>query len=89
MAGAQKPETVSTRRQRIAEFAQQNKQMAFTSLNHHLTLSLLLEALGGAASPSWAEASSGNSARTRTAAPATQRNRRGGRSRVSMVIGNS
>ena len=44
MAGASEPETVSTRRQRIAELARQDKQMAFTSLNHHLNLSWLLEA---------------------------------------------
>jgi len=44
MAGAQEPQTVSTRRQRIAQLAQQDKQMAFTSLNHHLNLSWLLEA---------------------------------------------
>jgi group II intron reverse transcriptase/maturase len=44
MAGASEPETVSTRQQRIAELARQNKQMAFTSLNHHLNLSWLLEA---------------------------------------------
>jgi len=45
MAGAQEPPTVSTRRQRIAELAQ-DKQRAFTSLNHHLDLSWLLEAFG-------------------------------------------
>ncbi len=44
MAGAQEPETVSTRRQRIAELARQDKQRGFTSLNHHLNLSWLLEA---------------------------------------------
>jgi group II intron reverse transcriptase/maturase len=44
MAGAQEPDTVSTRQQRIAQLAQQDKQMAFTSLNHHLNLSWLLEA---------------------------------------------
>jgi RNA-directed DNA polymerase len=44
MAGAQEPGTVSTRRQRIAELARQDKQRAFTSLNHHLNLSWLLEA---------------------------------------------
>jgi RNA-directed DNA polymerase len=44
MAGASKPDPVSTRRQRIAELATQAPQMAFTSLNHHLDLSWLLEA---------------------------------------------
>jgi len=44
MAGASKPETVSTRQERIAELARQSKQMAFTSLNHHLSLGWLLEA---------------------------------------------
>jgi group II intron reverse transcriptase/maturase len=44
MAGASEPETVSTRRQRIAELAKQAPQRAFTSLNHHLRLSWMLEA---------------------------------------------
>jgi RNA-directed DNA polymerase len=44
MAGASEPGTVSTRQQRIAELAQQNKQMGFTSLNHHLSQSWLLQA---------------------------------------------
>jgi RNA-directed DNA polymerase len=44
MAGASEPGTVSTRQQRIAELAKQNKQMGFTSLNHHLSQSWLLEA---------------------------------------------
>lgn len=43
-AGALEPGTVSTRQQRIAEFAKQSKQMGFTSLNHHLNQSWLLEA---------------------------------------------
>jgi RNA-directed DNA polymerase len=47
MAGAQEPETVSTRQQRIAELARQDKQMAFTSLNHHLDRSWLLKAYWG------------------------------------------
>ena len=46
MAGASKPETVSTKRQRIAELARQCPQMGFTSLNHHLDLSWLAEAYG-------------------------------------------
>ena len=44
MAGASEPGTVSTRQQRIAELAKLNPQMGFTSLNHHLSLSWLLEA---------------------------------------------
>src|SRR5437762_12336309 len=44
MAGAQKPDPVSTKRQRIAELAKQSPQMGFTSLNHHLDLIWLVEA---------------------------------------------
>jgi RNA-directed DNA polymerase len=44
MAGASKPDTVSTRQQRIAELAKQAPQMGFTSLNHHLDLPWLAEA---------------------------------------------
>jgi group II intron reverse transcriptase/maturase len=44
MAGAQEPDPVSTRRQRIAELAKQSPQMGFTSLNHHLDLAWLVEA---------------------------------------------
>jgi RNA-directed DNA polymerase len=44
MAGASKPDPVSTRQQRIAELAKQAPPMAFTSLNHHLDLGWLLEA---------------------------------------------
>jgi group II intron reverse transcriptase/maturase len=44
MAGAQKPESVSTKQQRIAELAKQSPQMGFTSLNHHLDLFWLAEA---------------------------------------------
>jgi len=44
MAGAQKPDTVSTRQQRIAELARQSPPMGFTSLNHHLDLGWLREA---------------------------------------------
>jgi RNA-directed DNA polymerase len=44
MAGASKPDTVSTRQQRIAELAKQAPPMGFTSLNHHLDLPWLAEA---------------------------------------------
>jgi RNA-directed DNA polymerase len=44
MAGAQKPDPVSTRQQRIAERAAQAPSMGFTSLNHHLDLAWLAEA---------------------------------------------
>ena len=44
MAGASKPDPVFTRRQRIAELAQQSPQTGFTSLNHHLDLLWLVEA---------------------------------------------
>jgi len=44
MAGASKPDPVSTKQQRIAELAQQSPRMAFTSLNHHLDLAWLVEA---------------------------------------------
>jgi len=44
MAGAQKPETVSTKQQRIAQLAEQRPQEGFTSLNHHLDLAWLAEA---------------------------------------------
>ena len=44
MEGASKPEPVSTRQQRIAELAKLNPQMAFTSLNHHLSIGWMLEA---------------------------------------------
>ena len=44
MAGAQEPDGVSTKQQRIAELAKQSSQMGFTSLNHHLDLDWLLEA---------------------------------------------
>jgi RNA-directed DNA polymerase len=45
MAGAQKPGPVSTRQQRIAELAKLHPQMGFTSLNHHLDLPWMLQAL--------------------------------------------
>jgi RNA-directed DNA polymerase len=44
MAGALEPDPVSTKQQRIAELARQAPQMGFTSLNHHLDLSWLVEA---------------------------------------------
>jgi RNA-directed DNA polymerase len=44
MAGASEPDPVFTRRQRIAELAKQSPQMGFTSLNHHLDLTWLIEA---------------------------------------------
>jgi len=44
MAGASKPDSVSTKQQRIAELAQQAPPMGFTSLNHHLDLLWLVEA---------------------------------------------
>ena len=44
MAGASKPDPVSTRQQRIAELAKQSPQRGFTSLNHHLDLSWMLQA---------------------------------------------
>jgi len=44
MAGASKPDPVSTKQQRIAELAKQSPQMGFTSLNHHLDLIWLVEA---------------------------------------------
>jgi RNA-directed DNA polymerase len=44
MPGAQKPDPVSTKQQRIAELARQRPQEGFTSLNHHLDLAWLAEA---------------------------------------------
>lgn len=44
MPGAQKPDSVSTKQQRIVELAKQSPQMGFTSLNHHLDLDWMLEA---------------------------------------------
>jgi RNA-directed DNA polymerase len=44
MAAIPGAETVSTRQQRIAELAQQARQLGFTSLNHHLDLIWLLVA---------------------------------------------
>lgn len=44
MAGAQEPDPVFTKQQRIAERAKQAPQLGFTSLNHHLDLRWLAEA---------------------------------------------
>jgi len=44
MAGASKPDYVSTKRQRIAELAKQSPEMGFTSLAHHIDLRWLYEA---------------------------------------------
>jgi|GEM_PF-1303131 retron-type reverse transcriptase len=44
MAGAQKPDPVSTKQQQIAELAKQDSQRGFTSLNHRLDLLWLAEA---------------------------------------------
>jgi RNA-directed DNA polymerase len=44
MTGAQKPDPVSTKQQRLAELAKQSPSMGFTSLNHHLDLIWLVEA---------------------------------------------
>jgi hypothetical protein len=43
-AGAQEPDPVFTKCQRIAELAQQQPQLGFTSLNHHLDLIWLVTA---------------------------------------------
>ena len=44
MAGAQEPDPVSTKQQRIAELAKQAPQLGFTSLNHHLDLPWMVQA---------------------------------------------
>jgi group II intron reverse transcriptase/maturase len=44
MAGAQKPDPVFTKQQRIAQLAEQRPQEGFTSLNHYLDLAWLTEA---------------------------------------------
>ena len=44
MPDAQKSDSVSTKQQRIAELAKQRPQEGFTSLNHHLDLTWLIEA---------------------------------------------
>lgn len=43
-AGAQEPDSVSTKRERIATLARESPQAAFTSLNHYLDLDWLLQA---------------------------------------------
>ena len=44
MAGASKPDAVSTKQQRIAELAKQSPEMGFTSLAYHIDLMWLLQA---------------------------------------------
>jgi len=44
MAGAQEPDPVSTKQQRLAELAKQCPQLGFTSLNHHLDLPWMVQA---------------------------------------------
>jgi len=44
MAGASKPDPVSTKQQRIAELAKQSPEMGFTSLAYHIDLRWLYEA---------------------------------------------
>jgi RNA-directed DNA polymerase len=44
MAGASKPDPVSTKQQRIAELAKQSPEMGFTSLAHHIDLDWLCQA---------------------------------------------
>ena len=44
MAGASKPDIVSTRQQRLAELAKQSPEMGFTSLAHHIDLVWMIEA---------------------------------------------
>jgi RNA-directed DNA polymerase len=44
MTGAQKPDDMSTKRQRIAELARERPEMAFTSLAHLITTETLLQA---------------------------------------------
>ena len=46
MAGASKPDVVSTRQQQIAELAKQCPEMGFTSLAHHIDLVWLVQAFG-------------------------------------------
>ena len=45
MAGASEPGPVLTRQRRLAELAKQSPTMGFTSLNHHLDLAWLVEAV--------------------------------------------
>jgi RNA-directed DNA polymerase len=44
MQGMQSPDTVSTKRQRIAELARNARDMSFTSLSHHMNLEWMREA---------------------------------------------
>ncbi len=44
MTGTPRPDSVSTKRQRIAALARQAPEMAFTSLSHHIALDWLKEA---------------------------------------------
>jgi RNA-directed DNA polymerase len=44
MTGTPRPETVSTKRQRIAELARDCRDMAFTNLAHHIDIDWLLTA---------------------------------------------
>ncbi len=44
MAGASEPESISTKRQRIAKLAKQSPEMSFTSLAHVIDLEWLQEA---------------------------------------------
>jgi group II intron reverse transcriptase/maturase len=44
MPGTPSPETISTRRQRIAELARQSPQAAFTTLAHHIDIDWMVEA---------------------------------------------
>lgn len=44
MTGAQEPDPVFTKQQRIAELAKQSPQLGFTSLNHHLDLPWMVQA---------------------------------------------
>ena len=44
MTGAQEPDCVSTKQQRIAELAKRSPQLGCTSLNHHLDRAWLVEA---------------------------------------------
>ena len=59
MAGASKPRTVDTKRQRIAQLARQSPEMGLTSLAHHIDIDWLTEAFDrtrkdGAVGPSLA-----------------------------------
>src|SRR5450432_3042657 len=44
MPGTPSPDSISTRRQRIAELARQSPQAAFTALAHHIDIDWLFEA---------------------------------------------